>query len=91
MSKEVITTGKTVEEAVAVLKKSVTFQTGNTLVPLIPLLLTLAVWGWQLIYDSKWKKYLEIRPVRITALFFMLILVLFLSGGGHEQFIYFQF
>ena len=81
----------TVEEAVDVLKKSVTFQSGNTLVPLIPLLLTLAIWGWQLIYDSKWKKYLEIRPVRITALFFMLILVLFLSGGGHEQFIYFQF
>ena len=81
----------TTEEAVAVLKKSVSFQAGTTLIPAIPLLLTLIIWIWQLIYDSNWKKYLEIRPVRTVALFLMLILLLFLSGGGHEQFIYFQF
>ena len=81
----------TVEESCAVLKKCVTFESGNTLIPIIPFLLTLVIWIWQLIYDSEKRKYLENRVVRIVVLSFMLILLLFLSGGGHEQFIYFQF
>lgn len=82
---------ETVGDALAVLKKAVSFQAGTTLIPIIPLLLTLFIWIWQLIYDSEAKKYLSFRPIRIAALSFMLILLLFLSGGGHEQFIYFQF
>ena len=81
----------TVEESWAVLKKCVTFESGSTLIPVIPLLLTLVIWIWQLIYDSEKRKILENRAVRVITLSLMLILLLFLSGGGHEQFIYFQF
>ena len=82
---------ETVGDALSVLKKAVSFQAGTTLIPVIPLLLTLIIWLWQLLYDSEAKKYLLLRPVRIAALCFMLLLLLFLSGGSHEQFIYFQF
>ena len=81
----------TVEESWTVLKKCVSFESGSTLIPVIPLLLTLVIWIWQLIYDSEKRKILENRAVRVIALSLMLILLLFLSGGGHEQFIYFQF
>ena len=82
---------ETVGDALSVLKKAVSFQAGTTLIPVIPLLLTMIIWLWQLLYDSEAKKYLLLRPVRIAALCFMLLLLLFLSGGSHEQFIYFQF
>ena len=81
----------TVPEALAVLRRSVSFQGGINLVPVIPLILVLMIWIWQFIYDSPRRKLLMLRPVRLTALAVILILLFALSGGSHEQFIYFQF
>jgi len=82
---------ETVSEALAVLQRSVSFQPGIDLVPVIPLILVLVIWVWQLIYDSPKRRILTLRPVRLTALAVILVLLFALSGGGHEQFIYFQF
>ena len=81
----------TVPEALAVLRRSVSCQPGIDLVPVIPLILVLVIWIWQLIYDSPQRRFLTIRPVRLTALAVILVLLFALSGGSHEQFIYFQF
>ncbi len=81
----------TVPEALAVLKRSVSGQPGIDLFPVIPLILVLVIWIWQLIYDSPQRRILTLRPVRLTALAVILVLLFALSGGSHEQFIYFQF
>ena len=81
----------TVPEALEVLRRSVSFQGGTNLIPVIPLILVLVIWGWQLVYDSSWRRFLQLRPVRLTALAVILILLFVLGGGAHEQFIYFQF
>ena len=54
-------------------------------------LMIFAVWIWQFVYDSGKRKYLEVKWVKNAALAAMLILIFLLSGGGIEQFIYFQF
>ena len=81
----------TVPEALAVLRRSVSGQPGIDLVPVIPLILVLVIWIWQLVYDSPLRRLLTLRPVRLTALAVILVLLFALSGGSHEQFIYFQF
>lgn len=81
----------TTEEACQVLRRCVSGASGTTVVPLIPLIMLFAVWIWQLFYDSGKRRLLENSVVKCIALSAMLILVFLLSGGGHEQFIYFQF
>ena len=81
----------TVPEALEVLRRSVSFQSGTNLIPVIPLILVLVIWVWQLVYDSSWRRFLQLRPVRLSALAVILILLFVLGGGAHEQFIYFQF
>ena len=81
----------TVPEALEVLRRSVSFQGGTNLIPVIPLILVLVIWVWQLVYDSSWRRFLQLRPVRLFALAVILILLFALGGGAHEQFIYFQF
>ena len=81
----------TTGEALAVLQRCLSFKAGITLIPIIPLLLTLLAWGWMFLYDSARQSFLSRRAVRLTALTVMLLLIFLLGGGSHEQFIYFQF
>jgi len=81
----------TTGEALAVLRRCISFETGTTLIPVIPLFLTLLAWGWMLLYDSAQQNFLNRRAVRLAALTVMLLLIFLLGGGSHEQFIYFQF
>lgn len=82
---------ETTQEAWDVLCRCVSNAPGKTIVPWIPLLMIFAVWIWQFVYDSGKRKYLEVKWVKNAALAAMLILIFLLSGGGIEQFIYFQF
>ena len=81
----------TVPEALEVLRRSISFQGGINLIPVVPLILVLIIWVWQLLYDSSYRSFLSLRPVRLGALALILFLLFALSGGSHEQFIYFQF
>jgi len=81
----------TVPEALEVLRRSISFQGGINLIPVVPLILVLIIWVWQLLYDSSYRRFLSLRPVRLGALALILFLLFALSGGSHEQFIYFQF
>jgi alginate O-acetyltransferase complex protein AlgI len=58
--------------------------------PALLLLLVAAIWGYQFLYDSKWRPLLRHGAVRIgVAASMILYMFLFSSGGG--AFIYFQF
>ena len=82
---------ETTQEAWEVLRRCVSGAEGTTIIPWIPLMMIFAVWAWQLVYASGKHIVLENKFVKNTALAMMLILIFLLSGGGHEQFIYFQF
>jgi D-alanyl-lipoteichoic acid acyltransferase DltB (MBOAT superfamily) len=59
-------------------------------IPALMLALVGLVWSYQLLYESKWRDILQTSFVRVgTAVFMVLYLFLFSSGGG--AFIYFQF
>jgi hypothetical protein len=54
------------------------------------LLMVGLVWLYAFAYESKWRELLKHPPVRVaTAVFMILFLCVFSSGGG--SFIYFQF
>lgn len=58
--------------------------------PALLLMLVGLVWLYEALYESRWRVYLRRAPVRVaTAVFMLLYLCLFSSGGG--SFIYFQF
>jgi D-alanyl-lipoteichoic acid acyltransferase DltB (MBOAT superfamily) len=59
-------------------------------VPALMLLMVGLVWLYAIVYESRWREYLKHPPVRVaTAVFMILYLCVFSSGGG--SFIYFQF
>ncbi len=59
-------------------------------IPLLMLLLAAAVWLYQMLYESRFRSFLQAAPVRVgLAVCMILYMFLFSSGGG--AFIYFQF
>ncbi len=61
------------------------------LYPLLALLLVLGAWSWQLLYESRVRRLLELQPVRIAAVILMVIYLALVPSAGDEAFIYFQF
>ena len=61
------------------------------LYPLLALLLVLGAWSWQLLYESRVRRLLELQPVRIAAVILMVIYLALVPAAGDEAFIYFQF
>lgn len=59
--------------------------------PLVALVLVLAVWTYEFLYESKARKFLDLVPVRIASVVFMLLCVAFFASSGEHAFIYFQF
>jgi D-alanyl-lipoteichoic acid acyltransferase DltB (MBOAT superfamily) len=59
-------------------------------IPALMLLLVALIWLYAYLYESKWRDYLKVAPLRVaTAVFMLLYLGVCSSGGG--AFIYFQF
>jgi D-alanyl-lipoteichoic acid acyltransferase DltB (MBOAT superfamily) len=61
--------------------------------PLLMLALILGVWAYQLLYagQSRWKRYLELAPVRVGLAAAMIAYLLIVAQPSAKQFIYFQF
>jgi hypothetical protein len=61
--------------------------------PLLMLGLVLAVWVYQLLYNSevRWKQVLELAPVRVGLAAAMIAYLLIVAQPSTQQFIYFQF
>jgi len=78
-------------EALLIIKRIFSCIGGNAQVPMVMLLLTVAIWGYQLIFNSSFSKVLEHRVCRVGAAVLAIILVIALSSSVQKQFIYFQF
>jgi D-alanyl-lipoteichoic acid acyltransferase DltB (MBOAT superfamily) len=61
--------------------------------PLMMLVLVLAVWAYQLLYASRlrWKVILELTPVRIALVVFVVVYLAVVAQPSTRAFIYFQF
>lgn len=60
-------------------------------VPAVMFLLILAMWVYQLVFNSKSKGLLETRFMRIASIVTTTILILIFATSANNQFIYFQF
>lgn len=78
------------DDALLILKRMFTTSWGDPGCPLLMLFLMATVWCYQFFYESHWRGWLELKPVRIGLAAGMIVyLLLFSSEGG--AFIYFQF
>ncbi len=59
--------------------------------PLWALILVLATWAYQFAYESRLRWVLELAPVRVAAVVFMILYVAVFCGGDAQGFIYLQF
>jgi D-alanyl-lipoteichoic acid acyltransferase DltB (MBOAT superfamily) len=59
--------------------------------PLLMLVLIASVWLYQFIYESRARRVLEMRPVRIGLIVAMIMYVAVFATSSSEAFIYFQF
>ena len=59
--------------------------------PLLMMALVLAVWLYQLAYESKLRLVLRLAPVRMGAVVLMVVYLAVCGGGEDQAFIYFQF
>lgn len=82
---------KTFSDAVLIIKRIFTERPANPDFPLIALLLCVAIWIYQFLYESKVKKFLEWTPLRIGIMIFILLCLTLFASSGQNAFIYFQF
>ncbi len=64
---------------------------GISLVPWYMFALVAAVWGYQLVYDSKFRRYLEFAPVRYLLMALVILLIMAVPGDANQKFLYFDF
>lgn len=77
-------------EALLIVRRMFTAPWVDPQMPLLMIALVLAVWAYQVLYESRYRAWLQAGPVRVgLAVAMLLYLALCASGGG--TFIYFQF
>ncbi len=77
-------------DALLIVRRIFTAPWHDPQVPALLLVLVALVWLYEALYESSWRVHLQRAPARVaTAVFMILYLLLFSSGGG--TFIYFQF
>ena len=59
--------------------------------PLTALTFCLAVWAYQYTFESRAKRLLAFRPVRITGMLCILLYLMYFTTSGITPFIYFAF
>jgi D-alanyl-lipoteichoic acid acyltransferase DltB (MBOAT superfamily) len=59
--------------------------------PLLALVLILAVWLYQYVYESRLKWFLELRTVRIGVIILMILYLALFASSSQQPFIYLQF
>ena len=77
-------------DALLIIRRIFTAPWHDPQIPALLLLMVGLIWLYETAYESNWRVNLQRAPVRVaTAVFMILYLFLFSSGGG--SFIYFQF
>jgi D-alanyl-lipoteichoic acid acyltransferase DltB (MBOAT superfamily) len=68
-----------------------TFHPADPRCSLLLLALVFAVWLYQFLYESAFRRVLALGPVRVGLVVLMLLYVAIFSSSGEQAFIYFQF
>ena len=81
---------QTIRQAWEILSGIFEFRPGPVECPIIMMGLVLAIWAYQFMYESRFRPFLALTPVRVTLVILMTIL-LAIGAGSSQPFIYFQF
>ena len=79
------------EQALLILKRIVSTPLHDPRFPIVALALCAAVWLHQWISESRLSGVLQLRVVRMGAVLFALLYLIFFARSGNAPFIYFQF
>ena len=82
---------ESLSDAVLILQRIFTGTASSPEVPVVMFAIIAAVWLYQLIFSSRAKNILDMRPLRIVLMLLILIYLMIFTVAGHESFIYFQF
>jgi alginate O-acetyltransferase complex protein AlgI len=82
---------KTLDDAWTVLSRLFAGGWADPAVPVLALILVLAVWAYQFLYESRTRWLLELTPVRLGLAAAMVLYLATFAAPGTKAFIYFQF
>ncbi len=82
---------ETFSDAVLIIKKIFACDFRDPQFPLLALVLCFSVWAYQFLYESKARRFLASRPVRICTVLGILLYLALFGGASGKPFVYFQF
>jgi len=80
-----------INDAGIIISRIFTSGMANPYCPLMALIMIFAVWIYQFMYESKFRKLLEIKCVKILIIIFMILYLLIFAPSSEQGFIYLQF
>lgn len=80
-----------ISDAWIVLKRIFTSGFANPYCPLMAIIFVFVVWLYQFIFESRMKRVLELRSVRLGIVLFMLLYLVIFAPSSSKPFIYFRF
>lgn len=78
-------------DAILIIKRIFVGGFTDPQVPIIALCFCLCIWIYQFIFESKIKKILDLAPVKIGVVCFIILYLIMFTSSGNEAFIYLQF
>jgi len=82
---------ESINDAWVIIARIFTSGFSNPYCPVLALAFILAVWLYQFIYESRIKRLLELKPVRITIVILMIFYLAVFAPSSEQAFIYLQF
>lgn len=82
---------KNFSEASLIIKRIFTSGIANPNFPLMALFFCVSIWVYQFLYESRIKRLLNLAPVKVAVMLFILVYLMVFTSSGHEGFIYLQF
>jgi D-alanyl-lipoteichoic acid acyltransferase DltB (MBOAT superfamily) len=82
---------ESLSDAVLIVSRIFTAGLANPNFPILALFFCLSIWIYQFLFESRVKRLLDLAPIKVGAICFMLLYLIIFTTPGHEAFIYFQF
>ena len=78
-------------DAALIVKKIFVGGLADPQIPVIALLFCIFIWVYQFLFESRIRRILDLAPVKIGVVCFIILYLLMFTSSGNEAFIYFQF
>jgi len=82
---------ESIQDAWLIIKRIFTSGFANPYCPILALVLIFAAWLYQFMYESRIKRLLELKPVRITIVVLMIFYLAVFAPSSEQAFIYMRF